>query len=158
MAAAYFFGMSSLGWLADARTVYPFAMSHFNLQTSPLPETAEPPEGYGSGWVRVGELNEAIFFSTRFWSAGDYAQHWNEAAQKLLRGEQSAFCTDFSDDNAALLMGFPSGSNFEFEEWIVPRHLVQVDGLSMSVARMGRSKDASCWSVSADAIKAYAQT
>jgi hypothetical protein len=135
-------------------------MDCFDLRASPSPRAnQEPPPGYGAGWVRIGDLDETIFFSTAIWSSSDYAQHWKDTAQRLLRGEIGLFCTDLTEDNACIFIGFPAGDlAFEFEEWVIPRNKLQLDGLQLKVARHDRSPRASCWRVSADAVRAFAAT
>ena len=97
-----------------------------------------------------------VFFSTLIWSPSDYAQHWKASAQLLLRGETGAFCTDLTEENARIFVGFPDGPAFEFEEWMVPRHELELDGLKLKIVSHERSHIASRWRVSADAVRVFA--
>lgn len=134
-------------------------MDCFDLRTSPSPRlNRAPPPGYGVGWVRIGELDETIFFSTEIWSPSNYAQHWKAAAQLLLQGEAGLFCTDLTQENASIFVGFPDGTGFEFEEWVVPRRDLDLDGLQIKIARHDRSDEASRWHVSSDAVRAFVST
>lgn len=146
-------GKRTLGCASNTR------MDCFDLRTSPSPRLIEaPPPGYGVGWVRIGDLDETVFFSTQIWSPSDYAQHWKASAKLLLRGETGLFCTDLTVENASIFVGFPDGPAFEFEEWMVPRHELELDGLQLKIASHERSNNASRWRVSADAVRAFAAT
>jgi hypothetical protein len=132
-------------------------MECFDLQTSPRPGfTKAPPPGYEVGRVRIGGSDETIFFSTEIWSPSDYAEHWKAASKLLLQGERSLICTDLTKHNASIFIGFPVGSGFEFEQWVVPWTGFRMDGLLLRIAHARRSGNASCWHVSPDAITAFA--
>ena len=132
-------------------------MDCFELRTSPNPCFLEaPPPGYGVGWVRIGGLDETIFFSTQIWSPSDYAQHWRVSATLLLDGETGVLCTDLTEENASIFVGFPDGSMIEFEEWIVPRRELELDGHQLKITSHERSDNASRWRVSADAVRVFA--
>jgi hypothetical protein len=134
-------------------------MDRFDLRTSPSRRLNKAPlPGYGVGCVRIGELDETILFSTEIWSPSEYAQHWKAAAQLLMQGETGLFCTDLTKDNASIFVSFPVGTGFEFEEWLVPRRDLELDGLQIKIARHDRSEEASRWHVSADAVRAFAST
>lgn len=138
---------------------YQCSMDCFDLRVSPRPGFDKaPPPGYGVGWVRIGELDETIFFCTKIWSPTVYAQHWKATAQLLLQGKTGLFCTDLTEENACVFIGFPDGPAFEFEEWMVCRYELEVDGLQLKIASHDRSDQASRWRVSADAVRAFAST
>jgi hypothetical protein len=134
-------------------------MDLFDLRTTARPGFGRaPPPGYSVGWVRIDDLDETVFFSTEIWSSSDYAEHWNATAELLLRGEIGLFCTDLTKDNACIFIGFPVEGGFEFEEWVIPRSQLELDGLQLKITRIDRSEGASCWRVSKDAVKAFAST
>lgn len=134
-------------------------MDCLDLRTSSRPGApSAPPQGYEVGWVRIGELDETIFFSTEIWSPSDYTEHWKATAQLLLQGETALFCTDLTDQNASIFIGFPAASGFEFEEWVLPRRELKLEGLLLMIAPAKRSENASCWHVSTDAVRAFAST
>ena len=58
--------------------------------------------------------------------------------------------------NASVFVGFADGPVFEFEEWIVPRRQLELDGLRLKIVSHERSSEASRWRVSADAVAAFA--
>ena len=134
-------------------------MDCFDLKASSRPDiTLEPPPGYEAGWARIGDLDETIFFSTEIWQPSDYSEHWKATAQLLLQGRTALFCTDLTDDSASIFIGFPAPTGFEFEQWLVPRRSLQVEGLLLKIADAERADNASCWHVSAEAVKAFAST
>jgi hypothetical protein len=138
---------------------YQCRMDDFDFRASSSASlSAAPPPGYGVGRVRIGRSDETIFFSTAVWSPSDYARHWKATAQLLLQGETGVFCTDLNETNASIFIGFPNGSAFEFEQWVVPRHEVELDGLRLTIAVHARHDGASCWHVSADAVKAFSSS
>jgi hypothetical protein len=75
-----------------------------------------------------------------------------------MQGETGLFCTDLTEENAGIFIGFPDGTGFEFEEWVVPRRDLELDGLQLKIASHDRLDGASCWHVSADAVRAFAST
>ena len=134
-------------------------MDCFDFRTSPSPRPIEaPPSGYAVGWVRIGDLDETVFFSTHIWSPSDYAQHWKSSAQQLLQGETGFFCTDLTEENGSVFVGFPDGPAFEFEQWMGTRQELELSGLQLKIATHERSDKASRWRVSADAVRAFATT
>ena len=108
--------------------------------------------------MRIGELDEAIFFSTEIWSPSDYIRHWRAASLLVLEGETALFCTDLNRKSANIFCGFPLTEEIEFEEWIVPRVRLRVDGDQLKVTSHARSQEASRWRVSKGAVQIFAST
>jgi hypothetical protein len=136
-------------------------MSMFDLQAFARPGTTVlPPAGFQTGWVRIDDLDETIFYSTAIWSREEYARHWRDAAGRLASGADfAAFCTDLTTDNASIFAGFRSFDCVWFEEWVMPRSALTVEGTCVAlVADAARSEggEASSWQVSVDAVRAYA--
>jgi hypothetical protein len=136
-------------------------MGMFDIQAFARPDMTQlPPAGYQTGWVRIGDLDETIFYSTAIWSREDYVHHWRDAAERLARGDDfAAFCTDLNTDNASILAGFRSSHCVWFEEWIIPRSKVTVEGQCIApVAALARSEEgeASSWQVPINAVRDYA--
>jgi hypothetical protein len=73
----------------------------------------------------------------------------------LLRGEKGLFCTDLTDDNASIFIGFPIEGGYDFEEWVIPRNQFELVGLELRIASADRSEGASCWRVSEEAVRAF---
>jgi hypothetical protein len=136
-------------------------MTMFDLQAFARPDTTVlPPAGFQTGWVRINDLDETIFYSTSIWSRDEYVQHWRDAAGRLARGADfAAFCTDLTTDNASIFAGFRSSDCVWFEQWIMPRSSLTVEGRCIAlVAATARSEEgeASSWQVSIDAVRTYA--
>jgi hypothetical protein len=131
-------------------------MNIFDLRTTGRPGLRRaPPPGYNVGWVRIGDLDETVFFSTKIWSSSDYARHWKATAELLLREGKGLFCTDLTDDNASIFIGFPIEGGYDFEEWVIPRNQFELVGLELRIASADRSEGASCWRVSEEAVRAF---
>jgi hypothetical protein len=133
----------------------------FDIQAFARPNMTQlPAAGYQTGWVRIGDLDETIYYSTAIWSREDYVRHWRNAAGRLARGDDfAAFCTDLNKDNASILAGFRSSHCVWFEEWVIPRSGVTVKGQCIApVAAPARSEDGevSSWQVPINAVRDYA--
>ena len=133
----------------------------FDLQAFAPPDITQlPPAGFQTGWVRIDDLDETIFYSTAIWSREEYVRHWRDAAGRMATGDDfAAFCTDLNTDNASILAGFRSSDFVWFEEWVIPRSGITVDGPCITlVATPARSEEgeASSWQVPIDAVRAYA--
>ena len=130
-------------------------MNIFDLRTTGRPGLRRaPPPGYDVGWVRIGELDETVFFSTKIWSSSVYARHWKASAELLLRGEIGLFCTDLTDENASTFIGFPVAGGYDFGHWVFPRNHFELVGLELRAASYDRSEGASCWRVFEEALRA----
>lgn len=72
------------------------------------------PEGHGDGlfsWgrLRLGRLQEEFQAPLYEWAPGDYAAHWLESAQRLLRGAPVVvFLTHMTRPDAAYHLGWPA--------------------------------------------------
>lgn len=135
-------------------------MSIFDLQAFARPGAVVlPPAGFQTGWVRINDLDETIFFSTAIWSRAEYVQHWRDAARRLANGADfAAFCTDLTPDNASLFAGFRSSDCVWFEAWIMLRSALTIDGSCIAPTRaIARSEEgnASSWQVSIDAVRTF---
>jgi len=132
----------------------------FDIQTFARPDMTQlPPAGYQTGWVRIGDLDETIFYSTAIWSREDYVRHWRDAADRLARGDDfAAFRTDLNTDNASILVAFRSADCVWFEHWVIPQSEITVEGQCIAlVAAAVRNKEGkvSTWQVPINAVRDY---
>jgi len=133
----------------------------FDFQAFARPDrTVLPPPGFQTGWVRISDLDETILYSTAIWSREEYVEHWRDAARRLGNNADFAvFCTDLTADNASVFAGFRSSDCVWFEEWVMPRSALTVEGTCITlVAAAARREESetSSWQVSIDDIRAYA--
>ncbi len=126
-------------------------------------EPATPQEqlpGYAVAGVRIGRLHETVFSSLSFWSIEDYVQHWRQTARQCLaRPTLVLFCTDLTPKLVCAFVGFPADRGVDFEEWIIPRKDLTVDGTTVSFRKPGtvtRETGSSTWRVTIDAISQFA--
>ena len=106
-------------------------------------------------------MDETLFLCTAVWSGDDYVQHWRGAAKTLADGADfAAFCTDLNSYNVSIFAGFRIADDISFEQWVVPRSAVAVNGRSITpvpaISRIG-DDEISSWQVSIKAVRAYAE-
>jgi hypothetical protein len=133
----------------------------FGFEVIDTGDTRQPPEGYATATVYLGEHWETLNFWLKLWSPADYVRHWHEAAEALLDGEAPVlFCTDYTTIICSCFVGWPDDGGFVFEEWAIKHENLNREGLRLSYVRSDGHPhaDVSHFHVPTDYVEAFVRS
>ncbi len=137
-------------------------MASFGFFPREARTSSPPPHGYAAANVRIGQLNETIFVSLSMWTIEDYLNHWKKTAHHCTsKPDTVLLCSDLAPENASVFVGFSAQDGYDFEEWIIPRARLTVDGPRIAkrgVWKLAPEAGASRWHVADGVIKQFADS